>query len=683
MSAGSGNPILDGHSFTTPHYGGRKWMEERLDARRGGGRSSAGSGNGNGASVVASSSSSSASSAPTFAQQPNPHVHSVEQIISPLSSTQLAVGVTALAASVVLYQLYRRWTRKPDHPSLKKRARLSSKFVDVEREAGQQPVRRSWLWRVFFTEPKPKTVRGRHSRSSLGRSPSPRSLPASPSAASASPSSSLSPPPRATPSSSPPLPHLSGSGSGSEHYRAFLLECNRLAERGIVIANPTAFYLKRQRMRDSNIQAMRASPSGCESNIHILTTFDRTLTTLHEAPAPPSGLSPSLPPPAPCATSQSLLDHFLPSSYASASRKLFEQYYPLETSRHLAPEARAAFMQEWWSKQHALLALDEYKLTRNRIAHMARTTLQQGRLRLRTGVTSLLHQPDSVEEAAELSAMDALCARFDIPMLIFSGSMHDMIEELLLCHGVRVHNSNRAPLSEMEQVRCARSNVHLLANPLRWGAPKPSAAHRVASSAHASPSASPLQHHAVLSPPGVAGGASSSSLLSPGGSASVCLGFDQRFLVHSLNKCYERVLEQPVLLRQLERKSGVILLGSTLQDVHLVDGIERKQAELARLADEDAQHAPFALDAYDAAAALPAPAQPAVSVGEVLRFGFLNSSSGGAERLAAFKAAYDVVILHDGDMEFVRSTLAYVCGVEQDVASSHHQYPAVLPPPSF
>jgi hypothetical protein len=503
----------------------------------------------------------------------------------------------------------------------------------------------------------------------------------------------------------PPLP-----SSGNEHYRAFLLECTRLAERGIIISNPTAFYLKRQRMRDSNVQAMRASPSGCESNVHILASFDRTLTSLRQAAAPNASTSPPT-----CLTSQSLLEQFLPSSYADASQQLFRQYYPLETSRHLAPEAKAAYMAEWWHKQQALLSLDEFRLTRNRIAHMARTTVEQGQLRLRAALANLLHQPDSVEEAAALGPIDALCARFDVPMVIFSGGILDVIEQLLLTQGVRVNNSNRSDLSELELERCARSNVHVVANALRWGTLKTPAVHRAAtsSSAHGSPSAAPVSLAARLHP-----ALSSSSLLSPS-SNSLCLGFDQRFLVHSLNKTYHRVLEQTMLLRQLSSKTNVIVLGSTLQDARLADGLEQRPHELARLAaaDEEAQrlqqlqqqqqqllshpfdldHAAHATDLMQQQQSQTPPQETPAVVGEVLRVGFLNS--GVSEKLDSFKQAFDVVLLppsqvHDSEGEFVRSLVAFVCGVDERqiaaaaaaAAAAHstaHAANGTLPPPMF
>ena len=321
-------------------------------------------------------------------------------------------------------------------------------------------------------------------------------------------------------------------------------------------------------------------------------------------------------------------------------------------------------------------------------------------MRLRPGVQSLLDG-----EIGEQS-LDGLCARFSIPVLVLSGGIHDVIEELLLHHGLRLHNSNRSDLSDAERDRCFRSQVHLLANPLRWGT-KPTGANSIAKhratsrhgsrhgSKHGSPSASPVPTmqraiHPALAPtmpPPV-------TISSVSSGASVCLGFDQRFLIHSLNKCYERVLEQPALVRAVAAKPHVLLLGNTLQDASLLlQGIEGRPQAVAQLSASDAA----AAAAYEAAEAMhkfaldehahpqhhamppfvappPLPAPHASEGGEVLRVGFLNDIEIKEEKLAAFKAAYDVVIIGDGDVEFVQRTLAYLCGgaVDQSQQLHHH-----------
>ena len=592
---------------------------------------------------------------PSFANEPNPSSVSSWRILPLFEQKLAAAGALALATTFALWKFYRWWRRDGGDDSAKKpRDRIRDKF-DVQAR----------------TKTKSNSPHKGHSRGS-------RATPSPPPQHNAQTSSGPSPHPSRAPSSSP------SAETGSDRYRAFMSEVRVLAEHGVIITAPLDFYLKRERMRESNLRAIRVSEGqgrGSQGSLHVLTSFDRSCTTLKQAAAVSedgSAIDPAAVPN--CLTTQSMLDASLPATYSEASRKLFSQYYPLESNTHISAAQREECMREWWTKAHALLSLDEFRLTRNKIAAMVNSTLDQGRIRLRPGIVELLEP------------VHGLCGRFDIPVFVMSGSIHDLIEELLLAYGVRVANTNRGDLGEVEAALCARSPVHLIANPLRWGVSKHvgSIVDRVA---QGSPSMSPLSRlhslsasaaaSALCSAPLAASSSSVSLIPGPHAPAAVCLGFDQRFLIHSLNKTYARVLEQPNLARAVTAKCNLILMGNTVADAGMALGAELRAEVIPPIFEADAcaaaeskEEREFALDdsyvftaptsSHAAAASVPpSPALPAVSSFDVMRIGFLNDVAPTAQRLEEFKAVYDVVLLGDQSCAFVGHTIAFLCGADE------------------
>lgn len=590
---------------------------------------------------------------PSFAIEPNPSSVSSWRILPLFEQKLAAAGVLAVATTFALWKFYRWWRRDGGDDSPKKRDRIRDKF-DVQARAKKNNSPQKGHSRGSRTTPSPPPQQHSQQPSSASSSHPARALSSSPSAE-----------------------------TGNDRYRAFMSEVRVLADHGVIITAPLDFYLKRERMRESNLRAIRISESqgrGTQGALHVLTSFDRSCTTLKQAALLTEDGSVVDPAAIPnCLTTQSMLDASLPATYSEASRKLFQHYFPLESNSHISAAQREECMREWWTKAHALLSLDEFRLTRNKIAAMVSQSLDQGKIRLRPGFAELL------------DPVHGLCARFDIPVFVMSGSIHDLIEELLLSHGVRVANTNRGDLGEVEAALCARSPVHLIANPLRWGVNKPvgSIVDRVAQS---SPSMSPLSRLHALSASAAASSASSSVSLIPGphAPAAVCLGFDQRFLIHSLNKSYARVLEQPNLARAVTSKCNLILLGNTVADAGMAAGAELRAQVLpqifeadARAAEETKEEREFALDdsyvftpahpSHTAgavvSAAPPRPALPAVSSFDVLRIGFLNDAAPTAQRLEEFKAVYDVVLLGDQSCAFVGHTIAFLCGAEEAQAT--------------
>lgn len=100
-------------------------------------------------------------------------------------------------------------------------------------------------------------------------------------------------------------------------------------------------------------------------------------------------------------------------------------------------------------------------------------------------------------------------------------------------------------------------------------------------------------------------------------SAGKVIGYEGT-IVHSLNKG-EIILKDTPYFKQMQNRKNVILLGDGLDDVDMVAGMH-----------------------YDC----------------VLKIGFLNDNPD--KNLDRFKKVYDVVILHDGSMDFVNDLLAEI-----------------------
>ncbi|XP_031258905.1 7-methylguanosine phosphate-specific 5'-nucleotidase A [Pistacia vera] len=95
--------------------------------------------------------------------------------------------------------------------------------------------------------------------------------------------------------------------------------------------------------------------------------------------------------------------------YDAKRHALFEYYHPLEFSPHIPIEEKTKLMEEWWGKTHALLV--EGGLTYDAI----KTSVANASIAFREGVVELF---EFLEER-------------DIPVLVFSAGLADIIEEVL------------------------------------------------------------------------------------------------------------------------------------------------------------------------------------------------------------------------------------------------------------
>ncbi|XP_069107509.1 7-methylguanosine phosphate-specific 5'-nucleotidase A-like isoform X2 [Argopecten irradians] len=146
--------------------------------------------------------------------------------------------------------------------------------------------------------------------------------------------------------------------------------------------------------------------------LQVVADFDRTLTKYMS-----NGTI--------CATCHKVLeegDH-LPEFYRTKATELRDTYFPLEMNPELPVSEKIPLMIEWWTKAHDLLAT--CGITKQSIRKMVESSTAQ----LRDGCVWLF---DHLHD-------------LDIPMLIFSAGIGDVLEEVISVHAT--HHSNMKVVS--------------------------------------------------------------------------------------------------------------------------------------------------------------------------------------------------------------------------------------------
>lgn len=158
-------------------------------------------------------------------------------------------------------------------------------------------------------------------------------------------------------------------------------------EKGIIIANPEDFEKKKQEL-------IGAGPN----NLHIVTDFDKTL-----AKAFVKGQK------AHTMVAQLREGNYISKEYVDQAFALYEYYHPFEVSHDIPQEEKNSKMVEWWTKHLELFI--KHGLRKKVIKHV----IKDNKLVLRDGTLELFK----------------LLKKAEIPMIIFSGSIGDIIEEYL------------------------------------------------------------------------------------------------------------------------------------------------------------------------------------------------------------------------------------------------------------
>ncbi|XP_065564520.1 cytosolic 5'-nucleotidase 3-like isoform X2 [Artemia franciscana] len=146
---------------------------------------------------------------------------------------------------------------------------------------------------------------------------------------------------------------------------------------------------------------------GGHSKLQVITDFDHTMTKAHHKKK--EGL-----------TCDGIVGRSsrVTQEFKDENRRLLHQYYPIEVDPHLTPEEKIPYMQQWYDGIHeALKKCDIYKKD-------FETMVQESEIHFRDG----------------LDAFVDMTFRMDIPFLIFSAGIGDVIDACLVQHGLKKTN---------------------------------------------------------------------------------------------------------------------------------------------------------------------------------------------------------------------------------------------------
>lgn len=133
------------------------------------------------------------------------------------------------------------------------------------------------------------------------------------------------------------------------------------------------------------------------NKLQVVADFDRTLTKFtHRGHV--------------CATCHNVLEEGgLPEDYKKEAYRIRDKYFSIETDPNLTIEEKTPYMVEWWTRAHELLL--QYPLSKKMLHTMVATSTA----RLRDGCTDFF---DKLHDC-------------DIPLLIFSAGVGDIIREMI------------------------------------------------------------------------------------------------------------------------------------------------------------------------------------------------------------------------------------------------------------
>nr|XP_015818581.2 7-methylguanosine phosphate-specific 5'-nucleotidase [Nothobranchius furzeri] len=211
-------------------------------------------------------------------------------------------------------------------------------------------------------------------------------------------------------------------------------------------------------------------------------------------------------------------------------KELFNKYYPIEIDAHLSTEEKLPLMVEWWTKVHELLI--QQRIRKDMLAH----AVKESRSMLRDGYRGFFDH----------------LAEHQVPLLIFSGGVGDILEEVI------------------RQNHVFHPNIHIISNYMDF------------------------DHTGLL----------------------------QAFkgqLIHTYNK-REGALSHAAGLGELQDRNNVLLLGDTLGDLRMSDGVSDPR--------------------------------------NILTVGFLNDQV--EERRESYLNSFDIVLVKDETMDVPNAILRHI-----------------------
>ncbi|CAL1600298.1 unnamed protein product [Knipowitschia caucasica] len=161
----------------------------------------------------------------------------------------------------------------------------------------------------------------------------------------------------------------------------------------------------RARVEETIYSMKRTGPSG----LQVISDFDMTLTRF-------SYKGQRVP------TTHNILDNrlLIDEDCEKKIKRLLNTYYPIEIDAQLSPEQKQPLMVEWWSKVHELLI--EQKIRKNMLERVVR----ESGSRLREGYREFFD----------------LLSELQVPLLIFSAGIGDVLEEVIRQNNVFHPNVN-------------------------------------------------------------------------------------------------------------------------------------------------------------------------------------------------------------------------------------------------
>lgn len=223
----------------------------------------------------------------------------------------------------------------------------------------------------------------------------------------------------------------------------------------------------------------------------VISDFDYTLTTSFK----PDGQR------GPSSHGILMKSDVLDPAVAGIGKDLFEKYHSIEQSVHLTNAEKLPLIIEWWHKEHATLI--QYKLTKQLL-------------------TAAVARSDVAFRDGFFEIFDVL-AKQDVPTLIFSAGLYDVIHTVLDTEYAQTHHG------------ALPTNVHVIANMMQFD------------------------------------------------DTGRARGFQGK-LIHSLNKNASVVTDTPFWQRcQLQKRENILLLGDSIGDADMSNGLDVPDDRIIRI----------------------------------------------------------------------------------------------------
>ncbi|CAI5741151.1 unnamed protein product [Peronospora farinosa] len=224
----------------------------------------------------------------------------------------------------------------------------------------------------------------------------------------------------------------------------------------------------------------------------VIADFDYTLTPAYKKTSDDQALS----------THRILMESEAMGPQAETiARKIFEKYYPIEQSATLTRKEKLPFMIQWWTETHELIV--KHGVSKKAVCK----AVEESDISFREGFMEIFE----------------LLARENVPVLIFSAGLYDVIHAVL-------NKEYAKTIAKMPP-----KNVHVISNMMRFD-----------------------ENDKVV-------------------------GFDGT-LIHSLNKNASALIETDFWKQcQLEKRHNILLLGDSLGDSNMANGLDFKEDEIVRI----------------------------------------------------------------------------------------------------